>query len=980
MEIHNPDAVRIEKVISDELQEISARRGQSPAPSSGNWKKDCHDHQLFGVSISGGGIRSATFGLGVLQGLTEKGLLQAADYVSTVSGGGYLGAWLQGILSRGPASYDPLTNPRPRAAVQDPITFLRKYSNYLAPRPGLSLDSLMIPLIWFRNMGLNLAILISAFAAVFLIAPWLGVLLKIAAGGGVPMAASAFAVAVVLALIALWYIGDNLRKTVKREDDEAALAAYKLGKGTQNVVPRIALPMFLSVVLLVYSLAALHSIPTWTPSPWLSNLLPGLASAAHPGLVFRLILGFLVLMVLHALLQWWGGFIKCFYRRHGAPPPTPPTVKLRTCAVLHIIWMSAVCAAFTLFLIYMVFQTTEAWAPGTDDGSQFILAFLPSLYVLALTTGVGLQIGLMGRDYPDSGREWLVRVAGLLLMICAGWAGVLAVAVFSPLWIVILDLKAKAYLATLSAGWLITTITSVLAARSGKTAAPGTNPQKTSVILDLIARIGPWIAVAGFMVAIATGVQFALHAIAAESCGCQDFIDQYWQVMNSSLHWQIILCLAAIVVFVILSLRVNINEFSMHQFYKNRLVRCYLGASAGESREPDAFTGFDPRDDLHMQDLAKAKLESRCPHIPYPIVNAALNVTSGSELATQERKALPWFFTPLYSGFAPSRADRKALIKAHNDEAMEAQAIEPTFVKTEDFLGGGVHLGTATAISGAAVNPNMGFHTSPQTAFLLTLFNVRLGWWVGNPQDPRTFTNPGPKFALRWLLSELFGSVKEDTAYLNLSDGGHFENLGLYELVRRRCHFIIAIDGEEDAGYRFESLGGAVRKCRTDFGVEIDIDPRPIQPKDGFNGSHCVMGRIHYPPGEFVDAAGHDQHGWLLYIKSSITGNEPADVEEYRREHAEFPQQSTGDQFFSESQFESYRRLGLHVAHTTLDHHVPNLTLADAFQRLAQQWELAAPRPAGVSTHLGEAYSTLMERLSKTEGLNKLDVAVIQNF
>jgi hypothetical protein len=183
--------------------------------------------------------------------------------------------------------------------------------------------------------------------------------------------------------------------------------------------------------------------------------------------------------------------------------------------------------------------------------------------------------------------------------------------------------------------------------------------------------------------------------------------------------------------------------------------------------------------------------------------------------------------------------------------------------------------------------------------------------------------------ALWWLGRELFGFVDESSSYLNLSDGGHFENLGLYELVRRRCHYVIAIDGEADSDYHFGSLGGAVRKCRTDFGVEIEIDPRPIRPRDGLNGSHYVVGRIHYPEPNSAP-------GCLLYLKSSITGDEPADVEEYRSEHSEFPQQSTAQQFFSESQFESYRRLGLHVASKTLHDFEPGSDLEEAFERLGQ--------------------------------------------
>jgi hypothetical protein len=214
------------------------------------------------------------------------------------------------------------------------------------------------------------------------------------------------------------------------------------------------------------------------------------------------------------------------------------------------------------------------------------------------------------------------------------------------------------------------------------------------------------------------------------------------------------------------------------------------------------------------------------------------------------------------------------------------------------------------------------------------LFNVRLGWWTGNPRDGKTWFRPGPLFALRWLVLELLGFVNERSAYLNLSDGGHFENLGLYELVRRRCRFIIAVDGEEDPTYCFESLGAAVRKSRADFGIEIDINPRPITPENEHSRSHFAIGRITYPePGA--------KPGLLLYLKSSITGDEPADVEEYRRKKAEFPQQSTLNQFFSESQFEAYRELGYHVCQSALSKLETTKGISYLTEQLAAIWDCA---------------------------------------
>jgi hypothetical protein len=197
----------------------------------------------------------------------------------------------------------------------------------------------------------------------------------------------------------------------------------------------------------------------------------------------------------------------------------------------------------------------------------------------------------------------------------------------------------------------------------------------------------------------------------------------------------------------------------------------------------------------------------------------------------------------------------------------------------------------------------MGYHTSPPLAFLMSVFDVRLGQWLGNPRRKDFFNRSGPQVSLLYLLSELFALTDDTRRYVYLSDGGHFENLALYELVRRRCTHIIACDAGEDGGFSFHDLGNAVRKCRTDLGVEITFEKDPLQlkPKKGLSVAHGVKGTIHYPDGDT---------GALLYIKSALTERDRSDVLAYKREHPEFPHQSTADQWFDESQFESYRRLG----------------------------------------------------------------------
>ena len=145
-------------------------------------------------------------------------------------------------------------------------------------------------------------------------------------------------------------------------------------------------------------------------------------------------------------------------------------------------------------------------------------------------------------------------------------------------------------------------------------------------------------------------------------------------------------------------------------------------------------------------------------------------------------------------------------------------------------------MATAVATSGAAMSPNWGFHSSPTMAFLLTIFNVRLGLWIRNPRHKRfrlrgRLSNPSsPWFGLFYLLAEFFGMVNDVAAFVYLTDGGHFENMGLYELVRRHCSTIVICDAEQDGDLTFQGIGMAIRKCRIDHGAEITLDLTQLEP------------------------------------------------------------------------------------------------------------------------------------------------------
>ena len=167
--------------------------------------------------------------------------------------------------------------------------------------------------------------------------------------------------------------------------------------------------------------------------------------------------------------------------------------------------------------------------------------------------------------------------------------------------------------------------------------------------------------------------------------------------------------------------------------------------------------------------------------------------------------------------------------------------------------------------------------------------------WAGGWEIPRksTWQRSEPRFGLGYIFNNLVGTTNTRRDYVALSDGGHFDNMGLYELIRRRCAFIVLCDAEQDGDFTCEGFANAIRRCRIDFGADISIDiSKIVTRQDGkFSEMNYAIGDIFY--------AGIPKPGKLLYIKSSITEKDlPVDVLEYARKNDTFPQQTTADQFF----------------------------------------------------------------------------------
>ncbi|MGB0712913.1 MAG: hypothetical protein ACPGUC_05070 [Gammaproteobacteria bacterium] len=367
---------------------------------------------------------------------------------------------------------------------------------------------------------------------------------------------------------------------------------------------------------------------------------------------------------------------------------------------------------------------------------------------------------------------------------------------------------------------------------------------------------------------------------------------------------------------------VNINQISPHKMYRDRLMETFL---KDPKVAPDAPLTERARaaNEFTLSEVAKAQHWS-----PYHLVNTNVILTDAKNPKYHGRCGDSFILSPLFCG---SQATR--------------------YRDTRVFANGSMTLATAMAISGAALNPHSGTlgqgkTTNPFVSFLLTFFGLRLGYWAINPgiqcQGLQKYSRAN--YLLPGLL-DLFGSGhRENGSFVELSDGGHFDNTGIYELIRRRVAVIVFSDGSADPDMNFDDFGSMVERIRVDFGVLIrfpdeeynlcnllpgsaqvagsELDPAdtestPDEPRAYAVGSECQKKIPRacrgYAVGDIVYPAVGDQPrfvGKIVYIKSTLIPDLPTDIYAYKAANPDFPHQTTADQFFDERQFDSYRELG----------------------------------------------------------------------
>ncbi|MFQ5737555.1 MAG: patatin-like phospholipase family protein [Acidobacteriota bacterium] len=347
----------------------------------------------------------------------------------------------------------------------------------------------------------------------------------------------------------------------------------------------------------------------------------------------------------------------------------------------------------------------------------------------------------------------------------------------------------------------------------------------------------------------------------------------------------------ALFVFLITRLFVDINATSFHGFYRDRLSKAYL---FGVKRNPAGGVRVEHRDDLKLSDLNNGT------PAPYHLVNVTLNLQgSQDEGHLRGREADFFILSKHYCG-----GPRTGYVATEKLEKIDPH----------------LDLGTAMAISGAAAAPNLGRMRQFQPiAYLLAVLNIRLGYWLANPRKMLTAsgeeiepTRLGRRYRRArpvYLFKEALNRLDDRKYLINITDGGHLENTGIYELLRRRCKYIICGDAEADPDMTFGALATLIRFARIDMGIEIEINLDDLRKDESGNSRrHCALGTIRYPEGAAEEV------GYLLYIKSSVRGDENEYIREYRSKHPQFPHQTTADQFFDEAQFEAYRALGYQAA------------------------------------------------------------------
>ena len=868
------------------------------------------------LCLSGGGIRSATFALGVLQGLAHAGVLKHIDYLSTVSGGGYTGGWLTTWLHREGAAgrdavmreLDPTTSAQ-TGAIDDPspVDRLRRTCRYLAPNVSVvSADVWTLVMTMARNLALNWLVILPLLAAALLVPRlYFAVVHAIETNAMIttPCEWRDYAG------YPQWFIAATLVGFVI---SSAYVVLNFVGRGGQWSQGR-----FLSFCLLPAVASAVAFTLFWSATPcaldlgqslFLGAVVPGagwfvVGGARHgyrgvASTLAALVVGLTAIWYLTEQLaidentrEGWRALATVVLlplmagialRRWPGPESNDgSTLRIRVGArtVLAALVSGPIIGGGTYWFATLQF----GFGRGLDE---FYAAFAVPIILSFSLLSLFVFIGLASKELDDSVLEWWSRTCGWLAIAILVWASAGVVVFYTADWVeaAVRLVATEANHGKMAVG--LTVVVPLLSSLAGLAARGVSGKSKVAVALQAVALPLVILLLVSSIAWVNLVVVKRLEdtgPVNSAPCIPGKLVNPC-STAGAALAPVATLFGSLMVFGLLMSRTVPVNRFSLHGMYRQRLIRTFLGASRRD-RKPNAFTGFDSQDDMRVHDLADVR--------PLHVINTTLNAVQSTHVGRHETKAQSMTFSPLHVGnrFVGYRPADKYGSDAHGD-------------------GTGISLGMALAVSGAAASSAMGIYSSKARAFLLTLANARLGLWFGNPQSATTWRRSEPPLGVEPVAREMLGLTTDHNPYVYLSDGGHYENLALWEMVARRCRFIIISDAGCDPTYCFEDLANAVRRIRLDLGVPIEFAPmKNSREGQGRSNTHAAIGTICYSVVDGADAP----NGTILYMKATLSGDESVDVRHFSQADPLFPHDSTANQFFDEARFESYRDLGFHT-------------------------------------------------------------------
>ncbi|HTO78639.1 MAG TPA: patatin-like phospholipase family protein, partial [Methylocystis sp.] len=756
------------------------------------FRKDDKDPGQTALCLSGGGVRSAAFALGVLQALARLRLLSQFDYLSTVSGGGYIGGWLSAWAARAEKEGKSLgqiadelgqIEGREGRRVGDeprPLVELRKNQDFITPKVGVgSPDTWAAAAIVIRNILLNWVVFAPFIAAVLFLpraVEWLFVswatseatrdtfLLNLGKGlWGLDFRA-AFAdahfwsahywVDTIGVACVIFALVKSITNRFKPPEESFSQSGF---------VKWVMTPLVVGAVFLV-----MQSV-YWSADGGAPDEV-----RLHEWVAFGA--GVFSSSFLIATLWWWVMWIRHPERRADRAL-TPAQVLSKGKWEFIAQFFSG---AFIGVLIWSGLWLRHLLpAEHLEKTAKYDAVLGVPWYLMSFLLGQVLLAALTSRLYHvkssteasgnelnpmdgDRYREWWARAGGFygaaaLVWVLASWLVIFG-------WDIFESVRGQVILAATGTG------TGLLSLLGASPISPALKDALKGVKLPFarVITLASVVFLTCLAIAIAHGSALLLGAI-VHGLNLEPGKPVDLAAALQNFEWSVIAGLALLGFSILASYFVNVNYFSLNAMYRNRLVRAFLGASNADAKDRNKFDGFAASDNLSMSELPH-KGDARLFHV----VNITLNLTGTANNAWQERKAAPFICTPLHTG---------GHLVGYRSSELYCDKIS---------------LGTAMSLSGAAVSPNWGYHSSTVTSFVLTIFNARLGGWFGNPSQDEAWKKIGPDRSSSRFWQEALGFTTDREPFVYLSDGGHFENLGLYEMVRRRCHVVVLSDAGAD--------------------------------------------------------------------------------------------------------------------------------------------------------------------------------------